>query len=786
VHWYESEPVNVTATHSDPPSLSEVRAGVLRRPGLLGEELRIALADGYDAWLRARFAQLREPDAPGVALVAVGGLGRRELAPYSDLDLLLLHDGKVGDLGELADQIWYPIWDSGLGLDHSVRTPDQAFAVARDDLKALLGLIELRHIAGDVALSGPLRERLRDSWRAGAPKRAGGLHELAEGRWQLAGEAAFLLDPNLKDSRGGLRDVQTLHALAIAQLVDFTEPVRAARTTLLDIRGELHRRTERDEDVLRQQEQSGVATALGLPDGDALLRAVNEAARTVSLALDTAWRRVQLAPRSSWTGAARRLLRGSFGPPAAERVPLASGVVSQDGEAVLARDADPWADPALVLRVARAAAEADLPIAPFTLERLATESAPLPQPWPEPALREFVSLLGAGTAAVPVLEALDQSGLLVRLIPEWDLVRFKAQHNPVHRYTVDRHLIETAARAAELTRTVARPDLLLLGALLHDIGKGVSGGDHSVTGAELAERIGPRIGLSYGDAATVTALVRHHLLLPDTATRRDIEDPVTLSTVADAVTGSVELLELLHALTIADAQATGPLVWSDWKAGLIQDLVRRTRVVLGGAQPPPPTPLDEHRRQLAEAGALAVEVTGSEVVVAAPDSLGVLSRAAGVLALHSLDVRSAAIHTHAGMAVNAFVVEPRFGELPDPVLVRNDLARALDGSLALPEKLSAKERAYARPGEHRRTPPSVVWFDGVATDATVLEFRADDSIGLLYRVTAALEQCGVDIRGALVSSLGGAVVDAFYVTTPEGKPIPSPAREVIEARLIGA
>jgi [protein-PII] uridylyltransferase len=164
----------------------------------------------------------------------------------------------------------------------------------------------------------------------------------------------------------------------------------------------------------------------------------------------------------------------------------------------------------------------------------------------------------------------------------------------------------------------------------------------------------------------------------------------------------------------------------------------------------------------------------------------VLSRAAGVLALHSLDVRSAAIHTHAGMAVNSFVVEPRFGELPDAILVRNDLARALDGSLALPEKLTAKERAYSQPVGADRSPPTIMWFDDAATDATVLEFRADDSIGLLYRVTATLERCGLDIRQALVSSLGGAVVDAFYVTTLAGEPIPAIDRGAIESRLIGA
>jgi [protein-PII] uridylyltransferase len=190
--------------------------------------------------------------------------------------------------------------------------------------------------------------------------------------------------------------------------------------------------------------------------------------------------------------------------------------------------------------------------------------------------------------------------------------------------------------------------------------------------------------------------------------------------------------------------------------------------------------LDEHRRRLAEGGQLAVEIRGDEVIVAAPDSLGLLSRTAGVLALHSLDVRSASIQTLLGMAVNSFAVEPRFGSLPEAAIVRHDLARALDGSLSLAERLSAKERTYMRGQSHGRAAPTVHWFDDQATDASVLELRADDAIGLLYRVTAALERCGVDIRSARVSSLGGSVVDAFYVTTVDGKPIPLEQRQAIE------
>jgi [protein-PII] uridylyltransferase len=749
----------------------------MRQPGLIGQDLRHRLADEYDRWLRAVFEQHRCTN--GVALVAVGGLGRREPAPYADLDLVLLHAGRSDGVAPIADSIWYPIWDSKIGLDHSVRTPDQALSITRSDLKAMLALLDMRHIAGDPAVSGPLRDRLLGSWRGMAAKKASDLHEMAQQRWRIAGEGAFLLDPNLKDSQGCLRDANLLHILAMGQLVDFPSTVREAQQVLLDVRGELHRRTGRGDDVLHQQEQAGIAMALGLPNADAVLGAINEAARTITLTLQNAWRRVEANRRTERALRPRRLL-GPFAPATPARVPLAHNVVAQQGEVVLARDADPRTDPLLVLRAARVAAEHDLPLAPFALERLATESVPIPQPWPRPALDDFVSVLGAGPAGVAVLESLDQAGLLVRLIPEWQAVRFRVQHNPVHRYTVDRHLLETAAQAARLRREVARPDLLLLGALLHDIGKGFPPRDHSVVGAELAAPIARRMGLSHSDAATVTALVAHHLLLSHTATRRDVTDPATIRIVTDAVSGSSELLDLLHALTIADALAAGTMVWSDWKAGLVAELVQRTHAALGGAPVLAAPALDEHRRRLAERGQLAVEMRGDEVVVAAPDSLGLLSRTAGVLALHSLDVRSASIQTHQGMAVNTFAVEPRFGSLPEAAVVRHDLARALDDSLSLAERLSAKERAYTRGENPGHRPPTVHWFDDEATDATVLELRADDAIGLLYRVTAALERCGVDIRSARVASLGGSVVDAFYVTTVDGKPIPYGQRMAIE------
>ena len=724
--------------------------------------------------------------------MAVGGLGRRELAPGSDLDLVLLHVGSR-DVAALAEALWYPVWDTGVGLDHAVRTVEQALAVAADDLKAALGLLDARHVAGDPALTADLLTRTRAAWRAGAPTRLPALREAVLQRARTDGEVAFLLEPDLKSARGGLRDVHALQALAAAQVADPpSEAVRQAHEVLLDVRSELHRRTSgsgrRVVDRLLLQEQDAIAESLSYAGADELMAAVSGAGRTIAFAGDVTWRRVRPAP-SRW-GSGRRLLgRRTAGP---VRRPLADDVVEQDGEVVLARDADPAGDALLVLRVAAAAARADLPVAPHVLVRL-QDCPAVPQPWPAAALASLVEVLAAGPPAVHVLEALDQAGLLVRLLPEWATVRSKPQRNSYHRFTVDRHLVETASEAAALTREVARPDLLLLGALLHDIGKGTTSGqgqsgDHTLVGMEVVAEMAPRLGLAPPDVAVLVAMVEHHLLLPDVATRRDLQDPATAGAVADAV-GSAEVLELLHALTRADAAATGPAAWSTWKAGLIEDLVRRTRALLDGSPPPPAAPLAPWQERLVDAGGFALQAVEDEVTVVAADRPGLLGLTTGVLSLHRLDVRSASMFARGATAVTVCRVAPRFGALPDWTVVRADLRRALDGDLALPALLASREAAYApRPGLPT-APPAVRLVDDASEVATVLEVRARDALGVLHRITTAIAACGLDVRSAHVSTLGADVVDAFYVVGPGGGKVTDPdlrtlARDAVLAALV--
>jgi [protein-PII] uridylyltransferase len=730
---------------------------------LAPELLREALADLHEFWLTAAAAQAGVGGrGGGVALLAVGGLGRRELVPYSDLDLVLVHDGRK-QVDSIAEALWYPLWNSGVGLDHSVRTVGEALDVAKADLRTALGLLDARHLAGDAEVSSRLATAAREQWRTGVRSRITELVESVRQRWHRAGEVAHWVEPDLKHGRGGLRDLSILDALSLAQLIDRPGPdVVAAHTLLLDTRTELRRIAGRPRDIVQPQDGDEIASVLGLGDRFSLTRALSGAGRAVAYAMDVALRSAGASSGRRVLGVLRR------GP---ERRPLDEGVVLHGNEVSLARDADPGKDPGLLLRVAAASGRTGHPIAPSALSRL-SESAPEPRaPWSSEVRQDLVSLLGAGEGLTDVVESLDRTGLWARLFPEWGAVRDLPPRDAAHIWTVDRHLVQTTVNASRLVTRVSRPDLLLIGALLHDLGKGREQ-DHSTVGAALATQVGQRLGLSKPDVDTLSAMVLHHLLLPHTATRRDVEDEGTVLRVADTLGGNPVLLELLHALTEADSLATGPGVWTEWKATLTADLVSRCRASMAGERLPDAVPLSAAQLELADAvtasGHADFLVDTSDrvatITLATKDRPGVLSRAAGVLALNLLEVHAAASGSHAGVAVGVFSVTPRFGSMPDPTLLREQFLRAEAGTLKLTDKLAAKERDYGGRAEDAPE-PRVLWFDHEAGDldgtAVVLELRAADRIGLLHSVAAALEKCGVDVLWARVATMGGSAVDSF-------------------------
>ncbi len=762
---------------------AELRTQLLSRTGVPGPARRRALARLTDGWL-GELAQDAGVNVGGVALVAVGGYGRGELSPFSDLDLVLLHSTETpaSYAGMLAERLWYPIWDSKIRLDHSVRSVGGARQIARTDLPAMLGMLDLRHIAGDPELAVTLHRRVLADWRSDAKNRLEALRASCQERAQRSGELAFATTPDLKESRGGLRDLVVMRAVAASWVADCPhQGLEEARSALLDVRDVVQTLAGRSTDRLQVQDQDSVAELIGLDDRDVLLKHVAGIARTVDHASDLTWHRVDRAlsrPQGTMTDVGGRLIRRI------ERTPLADGIVEQEGEAVLARAVNPATDPTLVLRAAAAAAQAGLPVSPATVLRLAKTCPPLPEPWPPIALNAFLALLGAGEPMIPAWEDLDQAGLISTLLPGWERLRSMPQRDPVHRYTVDRHLMETAVVAAGLVRRVSRPDLLLLAAILHDIGKGHGADypDHSVAGAELSVAWLQRMGVDPADIALISTLIRHHLLLAESASKRDPDDPATIAMMVDAV-GDSSTLDLLWALTEADARAAGPAAWTTWRAGQINHLVGRVRRALAGEQPAQPPAITEVERQLIENGGVGIvieQIPGSlRVTIAAPDRPGLLAAAAAVVTMHRLTVRAAAVRTVDDTGLQTWTVAPQFGDAPAAATLRADLIRALDGSLDVAARL-ARRTAPAR--RSASAPPEVRVVDGASESSSVLEVRAHDTPGLLYAVASALTTLGVSVVSARVHTVGAEAVDVFYVRAADGTPLsPARGREVAAA-----
>ncbi|HXR54700.1 MAG TPA: [protein-PII] uridylyltransferase [Acidimicrobiales bacterium] len=762
-------------------SLRERRQRLVERSDLRGMAFCRAYARQADEWLAAVADRAVDGNPRSLALLAVGGYGRGELCPYSDLDVVLVHDGHR-NVSAVADAIWYPVWDQGVHLDHSVRRPAEVLAAAENDLRVALGLLDARLVWGEPRVAGPLSSEAVSLWRSklGAQWLPALSAQMAE-RHRTQGELAFLLEPDLKEAHGGLRDASVLRAMAVyapklAGYVDL-ESIEPAVSTLTEIRVELHRRAGRALDRLLLQEQDQVASLLSYGDADELMASVSRVGRTIAWAVDDAWRR-----RPSWQPVreprfALRWSRHTIEPGPAEVEP---GVLIVGHEVALSDDAAIVDDSSLPLRLAAVAAERDLPIARSALRRLADRMGPAPDPWPLETREALVRVLLAGRPAIAALESLDQEDLISRLLPEWSAVRSRPQRNAYHRFTVDRHLLEAAVNAAALSGRVDRPDLLVVGALLHDIGKGYPG-DHTKVGVELVGRISARMGFARKDVDVLVAMVRHHLLLPDAATRRDLDDPVTVQKVAEAV-GDRLTLTLLGALAEADGLATGSSAWGPWKAGLVTELVDRTAAHLEGRPLPKGSGwvTEGHHRlmeEVRESGRPAVVLDPPQVTVAAADRPGLLASVAGILALHGLDVRSADATSRDGVAVEVFTVEVPRGSWPDSTRLREDLDAVLADRLQLGARLAARAEAYAgerRPWSARTITPHVVADNDASASSTVLELRAPDELGLLHRVTQALFDCALDVVSARVSTIGAEVVDAFYVRTAAGEKVTDP------------
>ena len=713
----------------------------------MGSQERQARTKAADATCAAAFAAAGLPQS-GAALVAVGGYGRAELAPYSDLDVALVGDDDV-DLGPGAEQLWYPLWDSGTKLDHSVRTFTGMLEASASDLRVALGMLDLRHVAGDPNLTLRLRTQVLATWRRTARDRLPELRRLVDSRHQLMGELAHVSVPDLKEAEGGLRDATVLKALVATWLVDVPHvDLERCRLALLDARDVLHDVAGRATDRVSPEMWGELAPGLGLGDAAAVQRHLRLLGRRIAHLSRLAWRRTDAVLARPASASAQRRPRLEA---------LAPGVALGAGEVVLAGDADPARDPLLLLRAAAHAAELDVELSPSSAARLAREGVVLGDPWPEAARQLFVRLLAAGQGLRAVWETLEETGGLDRLLPEWERIRLLPHASVIHRFTVDRHCVETCIEASALIRHVSRPDVLMVAALLHDIGKGELT-EHTVAGEPIARAVATRMGFDARSVDLVGALVRWHLLLAETASSRDPDDPATVRRVTDRIT-DLEALNLLRALTEADARATAPKAWSSWRANLIDTLGRRAAHELGGddtgiEQSVPWAEVEVPKAVRKGASWINVEFVedGARVTVLSPDRLGLLADVAALFATQRASVRAARAWNQADTAVSVWDIADAH---LDPAVLRQRFEAITTGRVDPAERL-------------RRTlgdglAPTVVVRPEASSQATVLEVRAADRTGVLYLVCAALAAAGISVRSAHVDTLGPQAVDVFYV-----------------------
>lgn len=744
---------------------------------------RLDRADEADRLLRQLFSQAfgELGDGGGVALVAVGGYGRRELSPHSDLDVVLMYDPKrfkkAKKIGPLAEAIWYPLWDRKIDLDHAVRDTKQMLEAAESDYRAAMGMLDTRCVAGDGELVASLRSTVLEQWRRQARTRITEVRQARDKRIERSGWLAHAAVPDLKESGGGLRDSVTLRALVATWLVDVPHAeAESLRTQLLDVRDVMHQVSGRRSDRMTPEVVIDVAAALSMTPVELDLHTRDLGRRTAHL--------MRRSLRSLDLVLAKDGRRPSRSGPRIDEVEPGVGVL--DSEVVLLAGADPALDPELVLRAAAVAARERLPLNEAALTRLAERGSPIPEPWAPTANRILNELLSSGPGVVDVWEQLDFAGIVDAILPEWSGVRLRGSSSPVHRYTVDRHSLEAVVVADQLNRDVARPDLLALAALIHDIGKGRAG-DHSAVGEPMAVAIAQRWGFTESDAVVVGRLVLHHLLLPTIATGRDIEDPLTAANVAELV-GSTEFLDLLAALTACDAMATSDTAWSPWRRGLIEGLVDKVRERLASSEDvdaadyagwpghvPFPQPGD-----LAGADGFRVEVEphldGSLVTIVTNDRTGVLAELAGALTLAGLGIRSARLASGDGLVATMWEVS-RAGV--DPEVVRQRVRQVFSGQIDLAGKL----QYVLKPDEMQ---PRVRVLDAMEQTATLLEVRTLDRRALMWTVCSTIAGAGWSIRTAHSSTYGDEARDVFYVVDGGGLALLDADADALRDRVAAA
>ncbi len=828
--------------------------------GLQAARLLASLTNGLIAALHAHTLALHVPGdgiPQTLTVVATGGYGRGVLAPFSDIDLLFLTAATPSPpVLRGVEFMLYFLWDLGLKVGHATRSLDDCLTEASGDVTVRTSLMDARLIAGDAALFDSFAQRFRVACDvAGAGPYLEAKRAEREMRHHRYGDSPFVVEPNIKEGRGGLRDLQTLYWMAhyvfgIRSLMTLTEAEDASggliRTSegrmamrswdfLWALRFNLHYVSGRAEERLTFDLQPVVGARMGYTrhgrqDGvERFMRHYFLTARDVTRLTAV------LEPA---------LLRAAMGPPAiaaeTDMDLIEAGFVLADGRLLEAPGRHFHDAPIQMFRLLRTARDRALELHPLAIRALIHNErrATLLRDDPE-AAEIFLDLLCGRDAehnradGATWLHVLNETGLLGRYLPDWARIVGQMQFDTYHVFTVDEHTIEAvrvlnmlergelsdvAPVASGIVEQLQSRRSLYVAVLLHDIAKG-RGGDHSELGAELALEVGPALGLSAEETETVSWLVLHHLLLSQTAFKRDIDDAKTILDIADTIQ-SPERLRLLLVLTVADMRAVSSKVWNGWKATLLRELYARVAEVLAGglataerdvrvraakeealellADWPAadrerftslgyagywlgfePETHARHARIIRDAEARHAPLTVdtmplparavTEVTVYAADHAGLFSKIAGALAVAGASIVDARIHTLTnGMALDTFWVQDAAGGAFD---APHRLARlyvlveqALSGRIRLAAEI--KRTSQALLGRRMRAihvPPRVVIDNHASNTHTVLEVNGRDRPGLLHDVTAAISDQGLQIASAHVTTYGVRAVDVFYV-----------------------
>lgn len=805
--------------------------------GLSGKALLQAHTQLIDSHLREKFAEC-EVDANLFSIVALGGYGREELCPFSDIDLMVLHaPGSEEKLDRVAEAIFYPLWDSGLEVGHAVRTPQSCIMDAEEDFFFQVAMLDSRLIAGSTKLFSETRDLFRQTFIDG--KRLEFLQQMVfhrSGRHQKYGMHSYLLEPHVKESRGGLRDIQALlwtaevvfglrgtSALEDAGILSGSERLGfdEAWNQLIRIRNRLHYISGRKNDQLFFEHQEDMAAAFeeyraagGMLEVEHFMRDVYGYLRTVAITTDLFFEHVDdVLGLTRYHDSSRVLEEGievRF-----ERLHLTSPEMLKE-------------KPALMMRIFAQSAKTGTPLHQRTKKiisehlDLITDKVRLSRRVTNP----FLAVMQQFESAAPVFEAMMETGLLGVFIPEFATIESLAQHDVYHVYTVDSHLLQTVAQLRELQESekhvfqeVASPPVLCLAALLHDIGKG-RGEDHSEAGALLVEEIGRRLGLKPAEVACLVFLVRNHLFLTATALRRDLEDEALIKRCARMVE-SRERLAMLYLLSVADAKATGPMVWNEWKGALLLELYLKTSHMLDrndSEVTDQSVGVEWMRQKVADilpdsqrglVGALSDDyllsftpqdverhihsrdkLAGRDIIIfpekkkgfwsillLATDRPGLLTRICGVLALHNLNVLAAQIFTWAdGTVVDVLDVNSTVSEHyenQDWKVLEKDLGLAVKNRIGLTHRLSQKlpAKTCAPVGELSSRKAKVIIDNKTSGEYSVIEVYAEDRVGLLYDITRTLNDFGINIFRAKLARQAEELVDVFYVRDSEGSKV---------------